>query len=491
MEKNYLNLIDDYKDEMIKTLQELIAIRSVAGEPTAEAPFGQGVQDAFEYMLQRAKAEGFETENIDNYGGHIEFGGFLLDEEGHVEGTSDEIMGILGHLDVVPEGKDWDFEPYGGEIVEDRIYGRGTIDDKGPTVAAFYAMKALKDSGIVPEKKVRLILGLDEETGWKGMEYYLKRVKHPDFGFTPDGEFPAIHGEMGILIFDVVKKLGKTPANAKGISLRSMTGGNAANMVADHGRVVIKADSYDAIREKVAEFKQSTGYQINAKGIGKNLEISTLGVSAHGARPEKGLNAVSVLMKFLEDLTFDNEDLNDFIDFYNKHIGFEVSGESLGCGLSDEPSGKLVLNVGMVKIDEEAASLTINIRYPVTMNEEQVYGAMLPVINKYNMGIVKKSHQLPIYLPKDDPMITTLMDVYKEHTGDVECEPLVIGGGTYARAVKNTVAFGAVFPGEPELAHQKNEYISITNLVKCAKIFADVIFRLANGQMTNNNNPIA
>lgn len=482
MEKKYLDLIDDYKEEMIKTLQELLSIKSVTGEPASGAPFGKGVQDAFEYMLKKAKAEGFETENIDNYGGHIEFGGFFLDEEGEIAGTSEEIMGILAHLDVVPEGKDWDFDPYGGEISEGRIYGRGAIDDKGPTVAAFYAMKALKDAGIVPEKKVRLILGLDEETGWKGMDYYLKRVKHPDFGFTPDGEFPAIHGEKGILIFDIVKKLSKTPANAKGIKLRSMTGGNAANMVADHARAVLKFDSYDAIRDKVSDFKKTSGYQINAKGIGKNLEITTLGVSSHGARPEKGLNAVSVLMKFLEELSFDNEDLGDFVQFYNEHIGFELNGDSLGCGLEDEPSGKLILNVGVVKIDDESASLTINIRYPVTMNEEQVYGALLPVINKYNMGIVKKSHQAPIYLPKDDKMICTLMEVYKEHTGDMASEPLVIGGGTYARAVKNTVAFGADFPGEPELAHQKNEYITIINLVKCAKIFADAIFRLADGQ---------
>lgn len=483
MEPKYLDLIDDYKDEMIKTLQELLAIRSVSGEPSDGAPFGKGVQDAFEYMLKKARDEGFETENIDHYGGHIEFGGYLLDEAGEIEGTSEEIMGILGHLDVVPEGKDWDFDPYGGEVVDDKIYGRGAIDDKGPTVAAFYAMKALKDAGIVPEKKVRLILGLDEETGWKGMEYYLKRVKHPDFGFTPDGEFPAIHGEMGILIFDIVKKIGKTPANAKGVSLRSMSGGNAANMVADHARAVIKAESYDKIKEHLAEFKNETGYQINAKGIGKNLEITTLGVSSHGARPEKGLNAISILMKFFENISFENEDLKDFIEFYNSHIGFELCGDSLGCGLEDQPSGKLILNVGMVTIDDESASLTVNIRYPVTLDENQVYDALLPAINQYNMGIVKKSHQAPIYLPKDDPMVCTLMDVYKEHTGDYNCEPMVIGGGTYARAVKNTVAFGADFPGEPELAHQKNEYITITNIVKCAKIFADAIFRLAGGQM--------
>ncbi|HVI40625.1 MAG TPA: dipeptidase PepV [Anaerovoracaceae bacterium] len=483
MKVKYLDLIEQYREEMVKTLQELIAIKSVTAEPLGDAPFGQGVQDSFEYMLRKAKAEGFDIENIDNYGGHIEFGGYLLDEEGEMVGTSDEIMGILCHLDVVPEGKDWDYEPYGGQLVEDKIYGRGAIDDKGPTVAAYYAMKALKDAGVVPEKKVRLILGLDEETGWKGMDYYLKRVKHPDFGFSPDGEFPAINGEMGLLIFDLAKKIGKSSAHAKGVSLRSMTGGNAPNMVADHARAVMKADSYDAIKEKIAEFRKTTGYQINAKGIGKNLEITTQGISAHGARPGKGLNAISIMMKFFNEIGLENEDARDFIDFYNNYISFNLSGDLLGCGFEDEPSGKLIFNVGMVNIDDESATVTVNIRYPVTMNDEKVYDSILPVINKYNLGIVKKEHKAPIYISKDDEMIRTLMEVYKKHTGDVGSEPLVIGGGTYARAVKNTVAFGADFPGEPELAHQKNEYITVTNLIKCASIFADAIFELAGGKI--------
>lgn len=486
MEKKYLQLIDDYREEMIKMLQELISIKSVADDPVENAPFGRGVQDAFDYMLKKAANEGFNTENIDNYGGHIEFGGYTLDEEGNVIGTSEEIMGILVHLDVVPEGKDWDYDPYGGELIDDKIYGRGAIDDKGPAVAAFYAMKALKDAGIVPEKKVRLILGLDEETGWKGMDYYLKHSKQPTFGFTPDGEFPGIHGEMGILIFDLVKKINKSAKDLKGVDLRSMTGGNAANMVPDHARAVISADSYDDIKHKLTEFKNKTGYQINFKRFGKNLEITTSGISSHGARPGKGLNAISILMEFLGKINFKNEDVNEFIHFYNSHIGFELCGDSLGCGFEDEPSGKLILNVGIVKIDEGSASLTINIRYPVTMSEEQVYDSMLPVINKYNLGIVKKSHQTPIYKPKDDGMICTLVDIYKRHSGDVNCEPIVIGGGTYARAVPNTIAYGASFPGEPELAHQKNEYITVTNLVKSAKIFAEAIFELAGGQVRNN-----
>lgn len=484
----YLKLIDEYKDEMVKTVQKLVTIKSVEDEPTVNAPFGTGVAEAFEYMIKKAQVEGFDIENVDNYGGHIEFGGYTLNEEDKIIGTSDEIMGIIGHLDVVPEGTDWECDPYSGDIVDGKIYGRGTIDDKGPVVAAFFAMKALKDSGYVPEKKVRLILGLDEETNWKGMKYYLSKVQAPTFGFTPDAEYPAIHGEKGILVFQLAKKIAKT--TGKGIELRSLKGGNAANMVPDYARAVIRTEKrevYDKIKELAAEYRNEKcskegqiayGAKINCKGVGKSLEIVTHGVSAHGATPECGVNAVSVLMDFLGRIDIINDDINEFIEFYNKNIGFEFDGTSMGCGFSDEPSGKLVFNVGKVELDGQAVILTINIRFPVTFNDDAVYEAMMPVINKYNMGVVKVKARDPIYMPADDPMIKILMDVYAEHTGDKESKPIVIGGGTYARAAKNIVAFGSVFPGDKELAHQKNEYIEIDKLLLNARIFADAIYRL-------------
>lgn len=463
------NKIDENKDEMLATLQELIGIRSVVEEANGDMPFGQGVHDAFCYMLDKGKAEGFQIKDVDHYGGHLD-----------MKGSSDTVMGIVGHLDVVPEGKDWTKEPYGGEIEDGKMFGRGAIDDKGPVIAAFYAMKALKDCGIQLEHTVRLIMGLDEETNWNGMEYYLSRVDAPDFSFTPDGDFPAIHGEKGILVFEIAKKFS---ANTnKGLELRTIKGGNAPNMVADNARAVIRdinPNGYKEIKEKLAAFRDEKGVKINCKGVGKSLEITTQGVSAHGAKPEQGENAISIMMDFLGGLNFVNDDASDFVDFYNHHIGYELNGKSLDCGFSDEPSGDLVLNVGMVELDSKSATLTINVRYPVTMDHEDIYEGIMPVINKYNLGVVKEKQQDPIYMPADDPMIETLMDIYKTHTGDENSKPLVIGGGTYARAIKNTVAFGARFPGEPELGHQKDEYISIESLMKMTKIYADAICRLA------------
>lgn len=467
--KNVGEKINKNQTEMFMSLSDLISIPSVVSDASGDKPFGEKVHEAFKYMLDMAEKEGFGVYNADNYGGHIDF-----------DGTDEGIVGVIGHLDVVPEGDGWDFDPYGGEITDGYICGRGATDDKGPVIASFYAMKALKECGYKPKRTIRLILGLDEETNWDGMEYYLSHVYSvPDMGFTPDGDFPAIHGEMGIIVFDIVKKFDSF--GEKGLELSSVKGGTAANSVADFARAVLYDSSgagYDKIKQKVAEFRDKRDCKINCKGAGKSFEITTRGVSAHGAKPQQGKNAISIMMEFLGQLNFANESINDFINFYNKCIGYDFHGERIGCGFEDEPSGKLIFNVGMIEADRKTAQLTINVRYPVTFNDKQIYEGIMAVLDGYDLGIVKGKHQEPIYVPDDDPLVTTLVDIYRRYTGDGR-KPLVIGGGTYARAVKNTIAFGAQFPGDPDLMHQKNEKISVENMMKLTKIYAEAIYRLS------------
>ena len=462
--------IEKNRAEMLASLSDIISIPSIAVETGGEMPFGENVHEAFRYMLELAERNGFETYNADNYGGHIDF-----------PGEDDGIVGIVGHLDVVPEGDGWEFDPYGGEHRDGYICGRGAVDDKGPVLASFYAMKALKDCGYEPKRTIRLILGLDEETNWKGMDHYLDRVGDvPDLGFTPDADFPVIHGEKGIVVFDIVRKLDYF--GGKGLELTSVKGGTAANSVADFARAVVHDSSgggYGRIREIVDGFREETGYDVKCKGVGRSLEIVTRGVSAHGATPEQGENAISKLMELLGRLNFANESTNDFIGFYNSHIGYDLHGERIGCAFEDERSGKLVFNVGMIEADKKTVRLTINIRYPVTFDDDDVYESIMKVLDEYDLGIVKGKTQDPIYISREDPLIMTLMDVYQRHTGDTESEPLVIGGGTYARAVKNTVAFGARFPDEPELAHQSNERISEDSMVMLTKIYADALYKLS------------
>lgn len=482
--------IDENWQEQIETTKELISIRSVRKDPEEDKPFGEGVQEAFQYFLDIAHKQGFDCENIDNYGGHVEFGGYEYNEEGEMIGTSSEIMGILCHLDVVPEGNDWDYNPFEGTLKDGKLFGRGAIDNKGPAVAVLFAMKAIKDAGIIPEKKVRLILGLDEETKWEGIKYYANKTEASDFGFTPDADFPVVHGEKGILVFDIAKKIGKN--NDEGLKLRSFKGGFAENMVADHARVVVnskKKEVYETIKDRVTQLREEGVMKIYSKPAGKSLEITVQGVSAHGARPEEGVNAITHMMKFLGELKFTNDDVNDFIEFYNEHIGAELDGESFGCKFSDNASGDTIFNVGLIEMDTKSVRLSVNVRYPVTFSAQNIYDSIDDTCRKYSLGIVKKKEQKPIYIEKENQLVKTLMEVYREHTGDKESEPVVIGGGTYARAFDNVLAFGSLFPGEEESAHQKNEFIDLENLRKMTLIYADAIIRLTNFTKASNKEP--
>ncbi len=486
----YEKYLLENQEEMVKALQEALRYNSEGGDRVETAdgqvyPFGEGVQKCFEAVLKMGQDMGFEAVNVDNYGGHIDFVGTGED------GKAPKILGIIGHLDVVPAGSGWDFEPYGAEVKDGMVYGRGTTDDKGPVISCLYAMKALKDSGYEPKNTIRLIIGLDEETNWKGIEYYFNKVERPDFGFTPDGDFPIINGEKGILTFELAKKFEKV--QEKGLELRSFSGGTASNSVADTAKAVVRysyedkkankdeevAKQYDRIKSLAEAYREKTGYKLSVKGAGKSLEISSVGKAAHGAKPDAGLNAVSILMEFLGQLSFVNEGHNEFIHFFNKHIGFELDGKSMGIAMEDEPSGKLTFNVGIGYMDEEVGKVVINVRYPVTADDEDIYNRFKGILEEYDLGIIKEKASKPIFKDVENPMIKDLMDIYQKHTGDYENKPLVIGGGTYARATDNIVAYGALFPGDPDVMHQKNECLSLERFYQMTKIYAEAIYKLS------------
>jgi len=252
-------------------------------------------------------------------------------------------------------------------------------------------------------------------------------------------------------------------------------------MVPDFARAVVRskdAGDYEAIREKIAEKRRDGVTKISAKSIGSNLEISVEGEAAHGSKPQDGVNAITALMAFLGEFEFANDDAADVIDFYNTYIGNEFDGASLGCRLEDDDSGATILNAGMIAMNAKELKLTVNIRYPITFTDEDIYSGMMPVLGKYNMGVVKNMHMAPICFAEDSELISTLMDVYAEETGDTESRALVIGGGTYARAFSNVVAFGGLFPGEEETFHCAEEYIAEESLLKMTRIFAQAIDRL-------------
>lgn len=475
---DYLEVLDGMKEDMLHTLQDAIKIDSVLapavkGEDGQTYPFGAGIQKAYEHMLSVGEEMGFETANYDNYGGHIEFKA--------PDSEKVETFGITAHLDVVPVGEGWETDPFNPIVKDGWIYGRGTSDDKGPAVAALYAMKAIKEAGITPKKNIRMILGLDEETDKEGMIYYRDHVeKMPELGITPDADFPVVQGEMGILVFDIARKLSGGKAG-DGLKFRSMESGVAYNIVSPQAKVVVFSEDqkdYDDIASKAEAFSGKTGYKVTTKKQGKSLVIESFGVQAHGARPQEGLNAISIMMAFLGELDFADPGVNEFTEYYNKYIGFDLEGGKMGPVIHDEPSGNLIFNVGLASGDEDVISVTVNIRYPVTYTDEQVYEVFEKTLEGTEVGFVKKMLEKPVYLPDDDPMVQNLIGAYVDETGDDKTKPLVMGGGTYAKLIPGTLAYGGMFPGDEDRMHQANERLLLDHFYKSARIYARAIYKI-------------
>lgn len=491
-----MEITEKYHDEFKYVLSKLIAIPSVVSEAEGNMPFGADVNHALEFMLEIAEKDGFDIKNVDNYGGHIDFPGK----------NKDEIVAVVGHLDVVPCGdiENWNTNPF--EMVEKdgKFYGRGVLDDKGPLLAAYFAVKAFKDSGLRPSKTIRIILGCDEETEWNGMTYYMEKEK-PNVvsGFSPDADFPAIHAEKGCAQFLIEKKI--SPHHSDGICIKSMKGGTVANAVADKAVAELQYfssqddamtldDAYNKILASASSFVPSEGSNIEKfDGVDKLIDVdkgreqntillTAHGVSAHGSRPSLGLNAISLLMDFLGQLERERllcSQSCNIVNFYNDKFGYFFDGSKMGIGFSDEPSGELSLNIGLVNWNEEKVSYTIDIRYPVTVDFQDVCNGLLEAVVPNEYRIQNLNHMKPLYKPVSDPLIETLMAAYKEFTGDLVGKPIVIGGGTYARAVPNTVAFGPVMPGREDICHQPNEYIHTEDLYMSIKIFARALYELS------------
>ena len=469
----YLERLDTYRDDMLKTLGEIVSKPSVKADPVKTAdgkvyPFGQGVQEALECMLKIGRDEGFEVYNDENYAGHIEW---------KAENGGKGYFGIVGHLDVVPVGTGWTTDPFTMVDKGDGyVYGRGTSDDKGPVVACLYALKALREEGLKPDMDIRIVLGLDEETGHISAEHYVENCGHPVMGFTPDADFPLVNGEMGILVFELARKFTTKPGKDD-MRLTKLEGGVAHNAVPAYAKAAITGskEHYDMIAARARNYSEETGYKLKAKKQGSALVIEAFGTAAHGAHPDLGLNAVSILMDFLGRISFANEEVNEFIAFYNDNIGFDLHGERMGCHFEDEASGPLIFNVGVANINEDIASVAVNIRYPVTNTEEQVLGGIESVLEGTPVGLIHRMVQHPLYRGLDDPMVKGLMRAYTDETGDSEAKPMTIGGGTYAKMFDNILAYGAAFPHDPNTMHQADEKFSIDSFMKMARVYARAI----------------
>ncbi|MGL4998379.1 MAG: dipeptidase PepV [Cetobacterium sp.] len=461
---NLQELVLDYKNEVVKSIQDSVRIKSVQEEPLKGMPFGEGPAKALENMLDLGRRLGFEVTNFDNYAGHIDFG----------TGSDEEMIGILGHVDVVPEGKGWDYPPYEARIVDGKMYGRGVLDDKGPTIAALYALKAIKDSGVKLSKKVRVIVGANEETGWGCMNHYFGKLNMPQpaMSFTPDSSFPVTYAEKGILHLMISKEC------SENLNF-SINGGVAFNSVPDSALGIFSLSIKDEVLLKLDKFNSEKEFKISLSEKNEKLELLSLGKASHGARPSNGYNAITALFHFLSTLNIEDLELKNMVQFFNQYIKMEFSGKSLGINFEDEPSGELTLNIGKIECQNNKIMFGFDIRYPVTFTKEQVIEEIDKRAKNTGLTLSIRSEKAPLYVPKDSFLVKTLMNIYKEITGDIDAEPVSIGGGTYARAVKNAVAFGALLKDQEDNMHQKNEYLEIEKLDIWLKIYVQAIYDLA------------
>lgn len=457
--------LSKYTNDIVKNIQELVRIKTVLDTPVEGGPFGKGNKECLEKTLKLCESLGFKVKNLDGYCGYAEIG------------EGEELVGIIGHLDVVPEGEGWKYPPYSGEIVDGEIWGRGTWDDKGPTVISIYAIKALMDSGFKFNKRVRLIFGCNEESGSLCMEHYLKVDEPISYGVSPDASFPVIFAEKTINNIEI-KGTSKDSGTVKLISLDA---GIVINAVPDkcvfklsYGCENCKTSTID----KLDVFFKANNIKYELENGNDTLTYTVYGKAAHGSVPQYGINAASyalvALSKVLE---------NSFVSFYAKYINLDVHGERLGCFAEDE-YGKIAVNIGLVNYKDNAFSIKINSRLPFNTDSEKMVKQIKEKVINENVEVILHGSSTGFKMDKDSIMIKSLVNAYAEVTKDYESKPICSAGGTYAREFSNCVAFGPEMEGYGEIIiHQPNERMQIRAIEDIMKIyykaFADLIEKVS------------
>lgn len=445
MKLRIFNSISNIEKDMIESISKSVSIASVIGEEVDNCPFGKNIDNVLTYTLELCESLGFRTfKDKEGYYGYAEIG------------EGEELVGILGHLDVVPAGdlNAWNTDPFKATIIDGKLYGRGTQDDKGPTISAIYAVKALLDSEIKLNKRVRFIFGTDEETLWRDMAKYNENKEEiPSFGFTPDSQFPCINAEKGLLQC-LIKSDKASPIR--------LVGGDAFNAVPS--KIEYTGEKQEEVRAELTRL----GFEYTSD----ENSITVIGKSVHSQKCNEGVNAIIRLCIALNNIGI----TSDAIKFVAEVIGEDAHANKILPGCEDV-SGKLTCNVGKIDLSEDGQVISLDVRIPVTVEKEAFTNNLVNVASKYNLTYSEYDWAKSIYLPADHFLIKTLRKVYEEETG-LDSTPLSSGGATYARAIDNCVAFGMIFPWGKKTEHQPNEYIEIKDLIKATQIYALAIYDL-------------
>ncbi|WP_436859760.1 dipeptidase PepV [Staphylococcus caeli] len=460
--------VSAYEDAILEDLKGLLSIESVREDDkaTKEYPVGPGPRKALDYMYEIAERDGFGTHDVDHIAGRIE------------AGNGEDVFGILCHVDVVPAGDGWDSDPFIPVVTEDKVIARGTLDDKGPTIAAYYAVKILNDMNVDCKKRIHIIIGTDEESDWKCTDRYFETEEMPQLGFAPDAEFPAIHGEKGISTFDVIQDVKAEDQDEPEYQLRAFTSGQRYNMVPDEAvaKLAVKENMTDVIQnfEQYLSEHEVEGESVVDSGI---LVLTVYGKAVHGMDPSIGVNAGLYLLNFLAQLDLDKTAAN-FVSFSDRYLFNSDFGEKMGMKFHTDVMGDLTTNIGIIQYDsEKGGTFGINLRYPEGFEFDDALTRFKDEIQGLGFSIQLGKNQTPHYVAKDDPFVQNLVQAYRNQTGD-DTEPYTIGGGTYARNLDKGVAFGAMFSDSEDLMHQKNEYITKKQLFNATSIYLEALYKL-------------
>lgn len=447
-------LLSQYREEMMETVRKWVRIPSVKGDAAPGAPFGAEARKALDAAMADCEKFGLKTQIFDGYAGHADLG----------EGNTRDALAILAHLDVVPVGDGWTKEPFGGERADGKIFGRGTSDDKGPAVAALYAMRAVKEAGVPLRRKVRLILGCDEECGSSDMAYYKKETEMPRSGFSPDADYPVINIEKGGSHVRFVGDL-----CPEGLQVLSMQVGERANVIPGFASALVEGDEDLAV--KAEEAGKKLGFPVKATVGNGAVILETTGLTGHAAFPSHGKNAIGQMLLIFKELGVQGA-LLELAD----GVGMTYNGENLGIAMRDDVSGELTGSLDIIRIENGKVEAVMDVRYPVLFHPGRMYELLnqrLQYLKAEDAGT-----RPPHFVSDKTELVQELLEAYHEVTGG-EKRTIAIGGGTYAQSMEEGVAFGALFPGEVEMAHQADEYITEESLFQNARIFARAIIRLA------------
>jgi len=460
-------LIDQWRDEIVAATRQLIAIDSEYSEGGGPGqPFGPRIAEALDAALAMAAEMGFSTRNVDGYMGEIDLG----------DPSRGKKIGMIAHIDVVPAGDGWDYPPFAGQVAEGRLYGRGSADDKGPLVAALYAMKAVKDSGLPCSNHARYLIGTDEESGFRCIKHYLTKEEQPWGGFSPDGEFPVIYGEKGTYRF----KCGQQwPAAASGdrFTVQEIKGGTRMNVVPEYAKAVLCGnDRLFALAEQELAADNPEG-RLSLSLQGQNLTVEAHGISAHAATPWFGLSANNLLLGFLRRLPLAPAVAENYLHSLADLFADGNLGEAAGLACATGDFGPLTVSLGVLEAGPEGGGASFDMRYPNLEQRGELWQHIVQAFACRQLPVELLQDKPGLLVPKESFLIQSLLQAYQQTSGRSE-EPVTIGGGTYSRAMKNFVAFGPLFPGQRELAHERNEYILVDDLILCAKIYAQALYNL-------------